>query len=178
LPTAMLSWRQRSGASLGADLEAARIHRNVDLELLDCPPKSRVVQAARQQVTLAWWAQREEFALFVADPVLAEVGRGDPAAAKRRLEAAQGIAVLSSVKEAEALAAALIAEAAMPPKAIADAAHVALAAVHELDFLLTWNCTHIANAAMRPRIEAVCRNAGFQAPIICTPDELSPKEES
>ena len=147
------------------------------LSYLTALPIRDVIQAARQQVTIGWWARRDEFELFLSDPVLTEARRGDPAAAARRLGAAAGIAVLSGAKEAEALAAALIKKAAMPPKAIVDAAHVAIAAVHGLDFLLTWNCTHIANAAMRPRIEAVCRDSGFRPPVICTPDELPPQEE-
>jgi hypothetical protein len=147
------------------------------LSYLTALPSRDVVQAARQQVTIDWWVHRDLFDLFVAEPVLAEARRGDPAAAARRLAAADGIVVLSGAAEAEALASALIKRAAMPPKAVIDAAHVAIAAVHRIDFLLTWNCTHIANAVMRPRIEAVCRENGFQPPIICTPDELSPQEE-
>jgi hypothetical protein len=147
------------------------------LSYLTALPSRDVVQAARQQVTIGWWARRDEFELFVSDPVLTEARRGDPAAAARRLAAAVGIAVLSGAEEAEMLAAALIKQAAMPPKAIVDAAHVAIATVHGLDFLLTWNCTHIANATMRPHIESVCRDNGFRPPIICTPDELPPQNE-
>lgn len=146
------------------------------LSYLTALPSRDVIQAARQQVTIAWWARRHEYSLFVSDPVLGEARRGDPAAAARRLEAAGGIPVLSGAEEAEVLAAALLAGAAMPSKAVVDAAHVAIAAVHGLDFLLTWNCTHIANAAMRPRIETICKDHGFPPPIICTPDELLPQE--
>ncbi len=65
----------------------------------------------------------------------------------------------------------------MPRKAAIDAVHVAIAAVNGMDFLLTWNCAHIANAVMRPRIESVCRSVGFEPPTICTPEELQPEEE-
>ena len=64
----------------------------------------------------------------------------------------------------------------MPRKAAIDAAHVAIATVHGIDYLVTWNCTHIANAEMRSRIEAVCRSAGFEPPILCTPEELAGQE--
>ncbi|HEX4955426.1 MAG TPA: type II toxin-antitoxin system VapC family toxin [Thermoanaerobaculia bacterium] len=147
------------------------------LSYLTALPSRDVIQAARQQLTLAWWSRRHDYDLFVSDPVLAEARRGDPTAAGRRLDAAVGIPVLSGAEEAEALAADLLAKAAMPPKAVLDAAHVAIAAVHGLDFLLTWNCTHIANATMRPRIEAICKGYGFPPPIICTPDELLPQED-
>jgi hypothetical protein len=60
----------------------------------------------------------------------------------------------------------------MPVKAYVDAVHVALAAVHGLDYLLTWNCAHIANAIMRGKIESICRATGFEPPVICTPIEL------
>ena len=111
--------------------------------------------------------------LFVSEAVLAEVRKGDPEAAARRIGATEGLRVLSATHDAQALAKALLKAAAMPAKAAIDAAHVAIATVHGLEFLLTWNCTHIANASMRPRIEAVCRESGFQPPIICTPEELT-----
>lgn len=69
----------------------------------------------------------------------------------------------------------LLREAALPSKATADALHIALAAVHGMDILLTWNCAHIANATMRPKIEAICRASGFEPPVICTPLELTEK---
>jgi len=88
------------------------------------------------------------------------------------MEAAAEIPVLEGSAEAEALAAVILAKSAMPSKAVVDAAHVALAAMHGVDFLLTWNMAHIANAVMRPKIEAVLRESGLRPPVICTPDEL------
>ena len=61
---------------------------------------------------------------------------------------------------------------AIPEQAEIDAYHIAVATVNGMDYLLTWNCTHIANAVMRPRVEAVCRGHGYEPPIICTPQEL------
>lgn len=147
------------------------------LSYLTALPSRDIVRAAHQQITLEWWAQRDRFELFVSEMVLAEAGRGDPTAAGRRLAAADGLQVLSASVEAQALAAALLRSAAMPPKAAVDAAHVAIATAHGLEFVLTWNCAHIANAVMRPRIEAACRRAGFQPPVICTPEELTTLEE-
>ena len=71
----------------------------------------------------------------------------------------------------------LVSEAVLAKAAI-DAAHVAIATVHGVNFLLTWNCAHVANAVMRERIEAVCRQAGFRPPLICTPEELMLQEDS
>jgi predicted nucleic acid-binding protein len=146
------------------------------LSYLTALPSRDLVRAAHQQITLEWWEQRERFELFVSEAVLAESRRGDPAAANRRLAAAEGIEILNATQEAESLASALLRAAAMPAKAAIDAAHVALASVHGIDYLLTWNCTHIANAVTRLLIEAVCRGSGFQPPVICTPEELVAQE--
>ena len=69
----------------------------------------------------------------------------------------------------------LVSDVPLPPRAATDAFHVATAAVHRIDFLLTWNCTHLANAALRVRIEEVCRARGVRPPTICTPEELMPE---
>ena len=137
-----------------------------------------IVQAAHQEVTIEWWAKRDRFDLFVSEAVLAEAGRGDPAAARSRLAAAEGLPALVATTEAQSLASALLRAAAMPAKAAVDAAHVAIATVHGMNFLLTWNCAHIANAVMRESIEKVCRKAGFVPPVICTPEELALEEDT
>ena len=86
--------------------------------------------------------------------------------------------MLAATAEAQALASALLRAGAMPAKAALDAAHVAIATIHGMNFLLTWNCAHIANAAMREVMETVCRRAGLRMPIICTPEELGAEEDS
>jgi hypothetical protein len=148
------------------------------LSYLTALPSRDLVRAAHQQITMEWWSRREQFELFVSEAVLAEIRKGDPAAAARRIAAAEGLQVLSATTQAQALAAALLQDAAIPRKAAVDAAHVAIAAVHGLDFLMTWNCTHIANALMRPKIEQVCRGAGVVPPVICTPEELAIQEDT
>jgi hypothetical protein len=75
------------------------------------------------------------------------------------------------------LAEALLEEVPLPQKAAADAVHIATAAYHGMHYLLTWNCTHIANVTLRSRIEFICKSAGFNAPLICTPQELQPPED-
>jgi predicted nucleic acid-binding protein len=74
--------------------------------------------------------------------------------------------------EAVALAEELATAARLPARAAADALHISVAAVHGIDYLLTWNSTHIANAEFRPKVEQACRNSGFEPPVVCTPDEL------
>ncbi len=147
------------------------------LSYLTSNPSRDLVLAAHQQVTTEWWQSRDHFSLFLSEAVLAEARRGDAAAAARRLAVAEGMQILAATKEAESMAAALLLSAALPAKAAIDAVHVAMAAVHGMDFLLTWNCAHIANAIIRPRIEEVCERNGFHAPVICTPEELVEQEQ-
>lgn len=131
------------------------------------------MMAANQEATRDWWdSRRPKFELFVSAIVIHEAGAGDPDVAKKRLNEMGDLPELDVSIEAESLAAQLLNGAALPEKAQADALHIAVAAVHGMDYLLTWNCKHIANAAMRPRIEAICRLAGYEPPVICTPLEL------
>lgn len=101
-----------------------------------------------------------------------EAAAGDKEAAARRLAALEGIPVLSAPQVANDLVRSLLRDRAVPVVAAVDALHIAVAAVHGMDFLLTWNCTHIANAATRGTIESTCRSAGLSPPAICTPEQL------
>jgi hypothetical protein len=138
-------------------------------------PSRDLVRAAHQQVTREWWATRGSFELFISQFVLDEAAAGDAAAAAPRLDALREVALLDVTEDAILLAGDLVRGGGLPAKARVDALHVAMAAVHGMDFLLTWNCKHIANAATRGTIEDLCRTAGFEPPIICTPLEL-PKD--
>jgi hypothetical protein len=121
---------------------------------------------------LSEWARRLEFELYISEVVIAEASAGDPEAAAERMRLLSEIPVLISSGMAETLAKQLIDELAIPPAAIRDAAHVAIATVHGIEYLLTWNCRHLANLQQRARIEQVCRDHGFEPPIIGTPAEL------
>ena len=141
--------------------------------LLTAWPSRDVLIAGQQQATLDWWNERRRrYELFVSVLVMKEVERGDVVAAKERLAKLQECQVLPYPKEAEDLTRALLSSRLIPAKAEADAAHVATAAVHGMDFLLTWNCRHIANAAIVEKLRDVCAREGFPAPVICTPHEL------
>lgn len=132
-----------------------------------------LVMAANQEATRSWWeTARPSFELYISEIVLSEAAAGDAEAALRRCAVIDGLPELSVSREAEDLAAQLLAGAALPNHAKLDALHIAVAAVHGIEYLLTWNCKHIANATMRPRIESICRAAGFEPPVICTPLEL------
>jgi hypothetical protein len=131
-----------------------------------------IIQSAHQQVTREWWTRRERFDLFVSRPVLTEAGRGDATAAARRLEALAGIPLLSVRHGVRTLANTLVRTGTLPMQARLDAVHVAIAAVNGMNYLLTWNPRHLANAAIRGKIEETCRKAAIHPPIICTPEEL------
>jgi predicted nucleic acid-binding protein len=132
-----------------------------------------LVMAARQELTRQWWAERAcSFDLFVSELVLSEARLGDSVAAQARLEALVAFPVLSTSAEAVILAEAILSDGAFPKEAGADALHIAIAAANGVDYLLTWNCKHLANASHRYRVERVVEAAGFVCPVICTPDEL------
>lgn len=136
-------------------------------------PSPEVVMAARQQLTREWWdIRRGDFELFVSQLVIDEASAGDAAAAARRLEVLAEIPLLSAHDDVDLIAGELLDALSLPARAAADAVHIAITVVNGIDFLLTWNCTHIANAAFRPVIQSVCRSLGHEMPVICTPEEL------
>ena len=136
-------------------------------------PSRDLLVAAHQRTTEDWWSDRRtEFECFVSQVVLDEAAAGDPDEAEKRLGIVGHFAVLEVTEESESLAAAIVASNIMPPRAVRDAAHIAVAAVNELDYLLTWNCKHLANAQIMRRISVVCNEKGYDMPLICTPEEL------
>jgi predicted nucleic acid-binding protein len=136
-------------------------------------PSVDVVVAARQQVTREWFAVRAPaYELFVSQLVATEASGGDEEAARERAVFLRRIPLLAITDAAGELAAQLVADGAVPKAAAEDALHIAVAAVHGVDYLVTWNCRHIANATMRQAIERTCRDAGYEPPVICTPEEL------
>ena len=140
---------------------------------LTARPSNDIRSVSQQNITSEWWDfRRKQFDLFISEFVIIEASRGDKNAAAKRLTAIEGIAELEILDTTAELARSLISRGSLPRKAEIDAFHVAVAATHGVEFLLTWNCKHIANAIMRPKIEQVCRETGFEPPIICTPTEL------
>ena len=145
---------------------------------LTARPSRDVVIAGHQETTREWWATcRERFDVFISPFVVKKITRGDAEAARLRQEALRGIPELPATPNAETLAAALLSEGAVPEVARTDAAHIAIAAVHGMDFLVTWNCSHIANAEKKPHIREVCVRHGWRCPEICTPEQLLPRDK-
>lgn len=132
-----------------------------------------LVLAAKQRMTWDWWDTcRGRFSLCVSQLVLDEAGGGDQDAARQRLDLLREIPVLSATDEVAELAEALVQERVLPRRAAKDAIHIAVAAVHGVDFLLTWNCKHLANAQLLRAVNHLLTESGYEPPVICTPDEL------
>ncbi|HET6425807.1 MAG TPA: type II toxin-antitoxin system VapC family toxin [Planctomycetaceae bacterium] len=130
--------------------------------------------SARQALTRQWWGMAERhYRLLISQVVWQECAAGDPIAAHERLEIINQLDLINLTEDVRDLAQFLMASGAVPVTEPRDALHIALAAVHRVQYLVTWNFKHIANATLRGRIEAVCRTAGYVPPIICTPEELT-----
>jgi predicted nucleic acid-binding protein len=143
------------------------------ISYLTARPSRDAIASGHQELTRKWWElRRSRFELFVSELVVQEAGRGDPAAARARLEMIGEYPVLQINPIARNLANSILHKAVLPAKAAADALHIALAAVNGMAFLLTWNCTHIANGFVLQSVNVLCQAAGFDPPIVCTPEEL------
>ena len=126
-----------------------------------------------QELTREWWEiRRAEYDLFISEVVIGEAAIGDPELARQRVAICEALPLLAVTNEAERLAPLLLKAAAMAPNAATDALHMSVAAVQGMDYLLSWNCTHIANATIRRAIDRQCRASGYEPPVICTPQEL------
>jgi hypothetical protein len=122
-------------------------------------PSRDLIIAGHQQVTKEWWEKRGyAFQLYISQLVVDEASAGDPVAARERLKVLQGLPLLDITPEVTELASGILASGRIPRKVATDAAHIAIAAVHGMDFLVTWNCAHIANAANAKALAFICRH--------------------
>ncbi|MGC1274525.1 MAG: type II toxin-antitoxin system VapC family toxin [Planctomycetaceae bacterium] len=132
-----------------------------------------LIVAAHQQLTRDWWdSHRERYRLVTSQIVFDEAAAGNPAYAAARLEALRNMEFLELTPEVESLSRELLQKGPLPANAEADAAHIALSIVHHVDYLLTWNCKHIANAEIQAALTRRAVRAGFKLPILCTPEQL------
>jgi predicted nucleic acid-binding protein len=136
-------------------------------------PSRDLLQAARQQITSDWWNnQRQHYDLCISEIVLDEAAEGDADTARKRLSFLEELPLLDLTESVNEVAKAIMHSGLLPPKATRDSIHIGVAAVHGIDILLTWNCRHIANAAIMKELAAVVAACGFEMPILCTPEEL------
>lgn len=132
-----------------------------------------LILAANIEVTKEWWeSSRSAFTLYVSQVVLDEVAQGDAEIALKRLEILNGVPIVELNQSVRNLSAQFLSRSNLPPKASDDAVHIAAATVHGLDYLLTWNCKHIANAQIQRKLAEISLDFGYQLAIICTPYEL------
>lgn len=136
-------------------------------------PSRDLIVAAHQQITHEWWeGARSGFDIFISQAVEGEISAGDPDAASRRLALVEGLPLLDGTDEVESLAREYQNALVLPPAARLDAVHLAYAVAYELDYLLTWNCAHLASGSMVQRLRATNVRLGRVTPIILTPEAL------
>ncbi len=142
-------------------------------------PSAHVIALSRQLLTRRWWDDhRAQHELFTSQFVLDEAARGDPVFAKQRLELLDEMVLLDIDPGIERLADELLARSILPPNARVDALHICTAAFHSVEILLTWNCRHIANASILPRVYRVLDELGQFVPLVCTIEEMIGDDDS
>jgi hypothetical protein len=133
-------------------------------------PSRDLIVAAWQQVTHDWWNKhRKRYELFVSEFVLAEIAEGDPEAIRKRQKLVAAIPILAANDAALQLTREIMGRAKLPTRVADDVAHIAMSSVHGMDYLLTWNCAHIANPHWQIRLQAIIKESGFAMPVMCTP---------
>ena len=136
-------------------------------------PSPNLTIASRQWMTREWWNNyANRFELVISSLVLREISQGDPEIAQRRLDLVSAIRVLEVSEKPLDLSHKLVDAGAVPPAANRDALHIALAACHNVHYLVSWNFKHIVNPTKQQLIAKVCQEAHYKPIIICTPEEL------
>lgn len=140
---------------------------------LTARPSNNLILMANLEITRRWWEDRcGQFTLYISQVVLDEAAQGDPEMALKRLEVLQNLSVLELTEAVQNLGLQFLKRGSLPSKASDDAIHIAAATIHRLDYLLTWNCKHIANAQIQRKLAEICLDFGYRLPTICTPYEL------
>lgn len=143
------------------------------LGYLTARPSRDLVQAANIEITREWWVtRRSDFQLYSSQAVVKETSQGDAEIASQRLEIVRNLALLDLNQSVLNLAEQFLRHSTLSAKADVDAVHIAVATVHGMDYLLTWNCKHIANAQIQRKLAEISVDFGYELLILCTPYEL------
>jgi predicted nucleic acid-binding protein len=142
------------------------------ISYLAARPSADAINATRQHFSYQLWQKREQAQLLVSDAVIAEVQIGDAETVRNRMVYCNSLALLDVHPQAEALAEHLLCKKAVPAKAFTDAVHIAMAALHEIRFIASWNFRHIVGAVARRNIELALTQEGVYVPVIATPEEI------
>jgi len=136
-------------------------------------PSRDIIVLAHQEITRQWWLKViGRYNIFISEVVIEEANSGDPEAIKRRLEELKDFPHLELNDKVEKMAQVYMERLEIPEKSLRDAAHLAVASVHNIDYLVTWNCTHLANGEVIKKLMKINESLGIHTPIICTPEEL------
>lgn len=136
-------------------------------------PSRDLVIAAHQQITHEWWlTASDRFELFVSEAVLRETREGNPAYASKRMGIVADLEVLEFTSEVDFLAREYERRVVLAGPAVTDLAHFAFAVAYNIEYLVTWNCKHIANGQVIKRLAKANQELGRSTPIIVTPEEL------
>ncbi|MBS4028878.1 MAG: type II toxin-antitoxin system VapC family toxin [Ignavibacteriales bacterium] len=143
------------------------------ISYLTARPSRDLIVAAHQQITLDWWEKKHNnYDFYVSEFVLKEASKGDATAAQKRMDVVNKITLLRITDEITSLGILFMKQAHLPKNATEDALHIATATVHQMDYLVTWNCKHIANAEIQKMLKNIAASNGYELPLICTPEEL------
>ncbi len=141
-------------------------------------PSRDVIVLSHQEITRIWWEKHlHEYSVFISEVVLDEIRRGDHEAASERLSLVSSMPLLTIEPDVERLALIYQEKLQLPAKSLRDTLHLAVASVHAVDYLVTWNCKHIANAHIRRQLAEINNSEGISTPTICTPEELLDDED-
>lgn len=141
-------------------------------------PSRDLIVAAHQQLTHDWWInERQNYALYISEVVLSECQSGDPAAAQRRFSYIESLPLLPLTDDVLTLAKLYIAAMGIPERSALDALHLACAVVHKVDYLLTWNCKHLAHGEIRRTLQEFNGQNGLAIPMLVTPEELMQRSD-
>ena len=136
-------------------------------------PSRDLIVAANQEITREWWDKRRaDYDCYISELVMEEISAGDQEAAAKRLHLAGNMLLLAANDAARNLEGQIMRGLDLPRTVAADAAHIAIAVVHGMDYLLTLNCAHIANPHWLHKLRGIVEGQGFGMPEICTSQEI------
>ena len=136
-------------------------------------PSRNKIASVRQEITRAWWEQdATKYSVYISDVVIREAGKGDRKASDKRLTFLQAFPLLDTLPEIESVIVRYIKEKVVPFGSAEDAAHLAFASVHQIQYLCTWNFKHLANVMALRRLREVNDKLGLFTPQVCTPEQL------